>query len=472
VDATTEKLVAYALAAETDLRPAVRIAALQRVVDSVACAIAGYDTAPARVARRLARRVRADLPATVFGDGTPTAPELAAFANTVMVRALDWNDGMLARGGGHPSDMIPAVLAAGEVAHASGREVLAAIVLAYEVLGSLGSATGLRERGWDQGTFIAVASALAIGRLSGLGADDLANAVSLAIVPNVPLRVTRVGHLSMWKGCASAAAVRNALFAVSLASEGMTGPAEPFEGRSGLWDQVTGPFEFQLPVNPGGPSVVELSHLKPYPAESHSQALISLAPAIRAAVDPTDIRAIEVETYWHAFNEIGSDPAKWDPDTRETADHSLPYLLAVALLDGTVTPASFTPERLADPALRDLMAKIEVRENPEFTAQYRPTGREIAGSPRTRITVRGGTGAPFVAEVGFPKGHYRNPMSPGETDAKLEAACAPLVAPARREEIRAAFWSLDSLHDVGDAIRTLSSLAPPTTGDAVGVGDD
>jgi 2-methylcitrate dehydratase len=450
VDDTTEQLVDYALGFDlTGLSPAVRAAATDRVVDSIACAIVGFGSPSARIAVEAARGITADRPATVLGAGLRTTPELAAFANTSMVRTYDWNDGMLAQGGGHPSDMIPAVLAVAETVHASGPEVLGAITLAYEFLGALGNSAPVRERGFDQGTFMGISAALGIGRLLGLTRDQLANAVSLAIVPHVPLRVTRTGDLSMWKGCASASAMHSAIFAVRLAQLGMTGPAEPFDGKTGLKDQATGPFAVSLPAASDGSLVVQISHLKQFPAETHSQALIGLMPKVRAWRPADEIATIRIETYWHAYHEIASHPSKWDPTTRETADHSLPYLLAVALVDGEISISrSFTPERIADPALRPVMNKISVAEDEEFTRGYRPPGAGISGVPRYRLIATSTTGETFIDEVGYHRGHSKNPMSRADIDAKFDSASSGVVEPVHRDTIRAAWWGIGAAADI------------------------
>jgi 2-methylcitrate dehydratase len=457
MDRTTEQLVSYAASfSPSTLTEPVRHAATQHLVDSMACAIAGRSAEPARIAVKLARAVRMEPGARVLGDGSGTSVELAAFANTIMVRSWDWNDGMLAKGGGHPSDMVCGILAAGELVHASGLEVLVAMTLSYELLGALGNAAPVRDRGWDQGTFMGVATALGVSRLLGLREEQMGHAVSLALVPNVPLRVTRTGKLSMWKGCATAAAVRNAVFAVLLAREGMTGPEEPFEGKTALWGQVTGPFEVSLPAHPGGSYVVELSHLKQFPAETHSQALLGFVPRIVAWTAVEEIDAIDVEIYWQAYHEIGSDPSRWDPQTRETADHSLPYLLAVALCDGAITLGSFRPERYLDPSLRPLMRKISVRENPEYTAAFRPPGAGIAGQPRARIAVRNRWGGTLIEEVSYAKGHSKNPMSDADINAKLDTACRGVVSADQRERIREAWWKVADADDIATAIATMT----------------
>ncbi len=460
MDKTTDQLVTYARSFSTaQLSGSVRAATVDRIVDSIACAIVGSEAEAARIAIESARGTHSDAPATVFGAGFTTSAELAAFANTSMVRTYDWNDGMLAQGGGHPSDMIPAILAAGETVHASGEQILMGIALAYELLGALGNSAPVRDRGWDQGTFMGVSAALAVGRLFDLDEDQLANAASLALVPHIPLRVNRTGLLSMWKGCASASAMHSALFAVRLARGGMTGPDEPFEGKTGLWDQVTGPFEVSLPADPGGRMVVEISHLKQFPAETHGQALLGLMPKVREWRPVDEIESIGIETYWQAYHEIAMHPSKWDPMTREVADHSLPYLLAVALVDGTIsTRDSFTPERIGDPTLRPLMRKIVVTEDPEFTAVFRPPGKGISGQPRARLTVVSTAGDRFVEEVTYHRGHYMNPMSRADIDAKFDAASAGVVSDATRDRIRAAWWNVGDADDICDVMAQTSSF--------------
>jgi 2-methylcitrate dehydratase len=407
----------------------------------------------------------ADRTATVFGAGFRSAPAYAAFTNAIMVRSLDWTDGMLAQGGGHPSDMISGILAAAETTGASGKDTLLSVILSYELLGGLGRVAPATTKGLDQGLFMGVAAAMGIGRLHGLDRTQLANAASMAIVPAIPLLVTRRGALSMWKGAATAASILNATNAVAFAKAGMTGPDEPFEGISGVMDVLTGRFDLSLPAYPGGKFVVEISHQKKFPAESHSQALLGLLPELRAFAGVDDIASIDVEAYAVLLNAIGRHPSVWDPKTRETADHSLPYLLSVGLTDGDVTVESFTPERIADPALRPLMAKVHITENPEFTAGYRPPGLEIAGSPKVRITVTRDDGATFHRELGYPRGHTLNPMSKADVDEKLAKVCAGVLSDARRDELGAAWWDIENASKIDGLMEQLADFGT-TTGDA------
>jgi 2-methylcitrate dehydratase len=456
MDNTSQQLVSYTREfGESSLPETIRHATVRHLVDSMGCAVAGFDSASAQVGVRLAKTVTSTAGATVFVDGVETSPEAAAFANTIMIRTWDWNDGMLAIGGGHPSDMIAAILAVGESVHSSGTEVLTAITLAYELLGALGSSAPVRNNGWDQGTFMGVATALAVSKLLGLTEEQMGNAASLAVVPNIPLRVTRTGSLSMWKGSATASAVRNAIFAAKMAAEGMTGPDEPFEGKTALWDQVTGPFEVSLPAYSDGRYVVQLAHFKQFPAETHSLAFVGFAPTILEFAPIDDIESIAIETYWHAWHEIGMHPSRWDPQTRETADHSLPYLLAVALVDGDVNLDSFLPKRYLDDALRPVMDKISITENSEYTALFRPKSSGITADPRSKIHVKTHSGRELIEELGYPRGHANNPMTDEDINVKLDSTCRRIVDAERKEQLRDAWWNVEKYSDIGEPIRTM-----------------
>src|SRR5262245_24193321 len=204
-----EKIVSYAMTASpADMTTAVIEKTISHLFDSMACVIVGSGSEPARIAARVARLTRHDEGATIFGYGVNTSPELAALANAMMVRTYDYNDGLSFRGSGHPSDMISGVLAVGEMVHSSGMEVLTSIALAYEIIGALGYDVHLVAMGYDQGTFMGTSVALAAGKLLGQSEDQMANAASLALVPNVPMSVSRWGELSMMKGCATSFATR------------------------------------------------------------------------------------------------------------------------------------------------------------------------------------------------------------------------------------------------------------------------
>ena len=237
MDRTTEMLSAYACdLSYEDLSPEVVHQVKRTLVDTFGCAMGGYLSEPAKIARRLAGGITSTTPSRILGTEDYSSMDLAGFANGVMVRYLDFNDYYFSPGGGHPSDMIPAALAAADTINSDGRTLITAIVLAYEVFCRFSDEVS--STNWDQGIFSVIGAACAAGKVLGLDRQEMANAISLAIVPNLPLRVTRTGELSMWKGCATASATRAAIFAAQLAGEGMAGPAEPFEGTAGLWQLI------------------------------------------------------------------------------------------------------------------------------------------------------------------------------------------------------------------------------------------
>ena len=353
MDRTTELLSSYACnLTYEDLPPEVVHQVKRTVADTLGCAVGGYLSEPAKVARKLAGDVSSGTPSRILGTNDYSSLDMAGFANGVMVRYLDCNDSYFSPGGGHPSDMIPAALAIADSLDADGRTVITAIALAYEVFCRI--ADQVPDNQWDQGIFSVIGSACAAGKALGLDEEQMGHAISLAAVPNVPLRVTRMGELSMWKGCAAAAATRSGIFAAQLAAEGMTGPFEPFEGRMGLWDQAIGyPVEIEAMGGNDVPFRILNTIFKFYPSQIHTQAPIDLAIQLHERVSLDDVASIKIQSYRSAVSSASTEPEKWDPQTRETADHSIPFLTAVGLRDGAVTPATFAPDRIADPGAAD-----------------------------------------------------------------------------------------------------------------------
>ncbi len=447
MDETTRRFAAFCTTlGYADLSSNAIHAARRLMVDTVGCAVGGYHSEPARIARRLAARTVSSPPGTVWGSGSASSLEAAAFANGVMVRYLDFNDTYMSVEVGHPSDFIPAILAAAESVGASGKQAILAIVTGCEVFASLADACNLFRKGFDHGLYIGLGAAAGAAQVLGLDEEQTGNAIALACTASVPLRQTRSGALTMWKGCAAPAAAKDGLFAALLAMEGMTGPSAAFEGRHGLWDQVTGRFD---PAPLGAPPAlgVERTGFKYFPTEYNSLLLLELMLKLRPQVQLEEIESIHVETYHFTYAEIGSEPAKWRPTTRETADHSLPYMLAVLLMDGEVTVQSFSEERIRDPLLPKLMDRIYIRENDEFTAKY---PHSIEG----RIEVRTLAGRRVIESGSYPLGHPRNPMSDEQLSAKYRNLCRSVMPESRAEAVLEGLWSMDQYDD----IRKLTSL--------------
>jgi 2-methylcitrate dehydratase len=446
MDRTTGALSRYVTSLRyADLTPSAIHEAKRHLIDSLGCAMGGYASEPSVIARRMAPAWTGSPSARLLGEGRLTTPEAAAFANSVMTRFLDANDTYITRGSGHPSDMLGALLAAGDSRDASGKDLLLATVAGYEVFGALADQVPLRDRGWDQGVFIAPASAAGAGVLLGLSSEQMADALAIAATANVATRQTRAGDLSMWKGCATAVAAKAGLFAAQLAKEGMTGPTAAFEGRHGLWEQVTGRFELGTLGGGDKPFAIERTNFKSFATEYHAQAPVAMALALGGKVRVEQIEAIDVRIYAMAHSEIASEPAKWDPKTRETADHSLPYMLAVALTDGRVGPASFEPERYLDPGLRPLMNRIRVTPHEEFT-------RRFPGELVSEVEVVTRSGERFVERAEFPKGHARNPMTDADVVAKFHDLAADALGPARAGAALDALWKLEEAPSLGSVL--------------------
>ena len=454
MDKISEQLVNYTCGfSEADLSASARAKATALLVDSMACAVAAMNADVAPMMASVTRRIQGNPGATVLGYGHRTSPELAALANSMMVRAYDYNDAYF----GHPSDMIPGVLAAGEVAHASGAQVLTAIALAYEIYGAFERSAPRVKSGFDQGTFMNVGVALAAGKLWALKPEQLAHAASLALVPNMPLGVSRWGELSMMKGCASAFSVRNGVFAAMLAQEGFTSSAEPYAGIYGL-HHITGPFELRLPLDPGGQRVVEMAYIKPIPAENNTIGIAELAPKIRAWTPVDEIESIDIDIAT-GYEVHLADESKYDPKTRESADHSFPYILARALVDGGITLDSYTPERIADLSIRPLMQKIHVHAS----AELRRIMSESKGpeAKPSKIRIRTTSGREFAQELMGHSGHPDRPQSERRAviNTKLDLCAAYVrMAVEQRERIREAWWNVGQVGDIGECIKTMVGI--------------
>ena len=449
MDKTTQTLANYITDLSYEQLPASTIHETKKhLVDSIACAIGGYTSKPAQIARGIAAAISGIPSARIFSTGKQTSMEMAAFTNAVMVRYLDFNDTYIAKGSGHPSDMIAAILAVAEAQRCSGKETLLAVAIAYEVYAAMANVIGLRDLGWDQGVFAVLGSTAGAAKLLKLTTAQTGDALAIAATANNPTRQTRSGELAMWKGVATAAAVRAGVSAALLAQAGMTGPTAAFEGKDGVWDQVTGPF--QLGVM-GGKEVafgIERTNLKFFPSEYHSQAPLWIALELRKKVAVADIEAINVQTYFTAWSEIGSEPAKWNPQTRETADHSLPYLLALGFTDGRITVDSFSEQRINDPVLRQLMNRIKIAENKEFTRQF-------PEKLMTEIEVLTRSGQRLVESAQYSKGHAKNPMTDADVDAKLGILCEELMGHAQRDALLKELWNIDQARDLNTLLDLL-----------------
>ncbi|BCS92293.1 hypothetical protein L3N51_01229 [Metallosphaera sp. J1] len=376
--------------------------AKRRMLDSLAVAHASISSPPAEVTRKVIPYFQGQ--GLLLGGGT-SSPDMAAFYNTLLIRYLDFNDTYLSLEPLHPSDMIGGLLAVNP--RLSGKELIRAIVLGYEISTRLCDSTSLRKKGYDHVNFLQVGSAVALGVALGLNKEQLQNAISITLVPHVALRETRSGSLSMWKAGATAEAVRNSVFAVLLAKSGFTGPSTPFSGKMGFKNVIAPDMSDEPFKNLGTGKILE-TYIKKYPVEYHAQAAVEAGLRLRSQLRG-EISKITVETY-EAGRTILADEGKWDPKNKETADHSLPFIVAVTLLTGEFWLDAY--DLIGDPKVTELMRKIEVVENEKYTKVY-------PSELPTAIVVKTTQGI-FSEEVRIPRGHYKNPMSDEEVEEKAK----------------------------------------------------
>ncbi|MEM0384525.1 MAG: MmgE/PrpD family protein [Candidatus Caldarchaeum sp.] len=448
-DRVVDQIVRF-VSSKTFLSEDVAVEVKRRVLDSLGCFFGAFHEGVSTASRQAASRHAAKTSgATLWLTGMKTTPEWASFVNAVGVRALDFNDTYLSKEPLHPSDMIPALVAVGEACGASGRELVEAIAVAYEVGCRLCDAASLRRRGWDHVNFTMVGAVAGVGKLMTLDEERLANALSLAVIPHAAMRQTRAGQLSMWKGAAAANACRNAVFACMLAENGMTGPSQPFEGEMGFFRQVSGePFTLDT-LTPGNPPEMVLkTYLKHHPVEYHAMTAVDAALKIRGKAHPADIAEVRVDTFEASYTILAKDPEKWRPATRETADHSLPYIVAATLLDGGVWLDSFTDERMNREDIRQFINRVRVYEDPMLTTRY---PEELPN--RVSVVLR--DGRRLEAAEAIPRGHYKNPMTDEEVKTKFSRLSADVLDEGQRKRVVEVVERLDRLGSVSELVEVL-----------------
>jgi 2-methylcitrate dehydratase len=435
-----ESLSDYALSVSNrDLDAEVKFEAKKRLIDSLGCAIGAIREDPVRIAREVVISNYPHGASTILGREEKTSPDMASFVNGIMIRYFDYNDTYLSREPGHPSDNISACLAAGERKEASGDDLLCAMAVAYEVQCRLCDAADIRHRGWDHVCYGLVSSALAAGRLMGLSREKLAQAVNISLNAHIAMRQVRAGTLSEWKGCSFANAARNAMFSAMLAGSGMTGPSPIFEGEMGFFEQVSGPFELDPSRFGGRKGTFKLpeTYIKYFPAEYHAQSAIWAALAARRkAGDVREVVKVEVETHEAGYNILGRDREKWVPSTKETADHSLPFMVGMALLRGKLDNGTYSSRNINDPRVLAFLRKITVREAEDLTAMY---PKHIAN----RITLRLSDGGTITEQVDDPKGHPNNPMTREDVERKFRNLTSKSLSETQTKEILDYAWSIE-----------------------------
>jgi 2-methylcitrate dehydratase len=448
LDRLQSRLAGYAAALDyAALPPSTVQAAKVRVIDTLGALAGGFDGEPCAIARRMAARTPLADGATVYGTATRTTPEMAAFANATAARYVELNDVYHWPGsaGGHPSDVVMPLLGVAEHAGKGGRDVIAAVVLAYEIYLRLSDAIG--RTAFDCANFACLGIAAGSAKLLGLPAGQIGDSLSMAAVPNSILRQVRTGHLSMWKAVTAGHAGKAGVFAALLAREGMNAPFLPFEGKSGWCDHIAGK-RFALDVMGGNGVSFKIEDTMIKPRSSCATTISSILAAEKVAPRVMqrlgEVERITVETYERAKIGMGTGEHHWDPDSRETADHSIPYVVAAALMDGAVTPRQFDNEHLASAELRGLLRKIEVVVNDDYTRDYEKV--PVVHRSRVNVVLRGGER--LSGEAGGDLGDLSQPKSDADMSRKFLGTAEPFLGAGRAKAALELLWKLDTLADV------------------------
>lgn len=450
----SEKLARYAVTMRyEELPPAVIEAAKSAVLDSLGCVLGATDSLPAQVIGRVASYLGGNQQSTVFGAGVKTSCTNATWWNGTMIRHLDFNDTYDGRDPSHPSGNIATCLALGEALGSSGKDVLTALVLAYEQQLRLVDCAGtprLWDRGWDHATNMGYASAVAAAKLLGLDEKSTAHALAIVGAHNNVLTELRRGEIGSIKGTAEATAAKLGLESALLAKEGLTGPLDLFEGDYGYGKIVAGGCDWEGIVNEKRTFRIVNVSTKLYPIESMTLGPAEAAMILRKkhALDPKDVKKVTLYLHDYAFKKPSWDPKKLKPKTRETADHSFPYCLAIALLYGDITLDHFTDEVLFDPRVQKMMDKIVLAVDPKLNELYPYSN---PGS----VTVELESQKVLREEVLFPTGHPKNPIGRTRLLQKFEGLASRTLSPARTRQIIELVDGLEELADIGMLCRAM-----------------
>ncbi len=388
------------------------------VIDTFGCALGAEKAIPVLIAKKTIKK--SNKGSSILHSTEKASSEDAAFVNGVMARYLDYNDSYESKEFAHPSDNILPLFAVAEEAGRSGKDLITAIILAYEIQCRLSTSASLWKKGWDHTSYGLVSVAAASSFLMDSGVRKTTHAINIALNSHIAMRQVRAGELSMWKAMSFPNAAKNAIFSAKLANNGITGPSPIFEGEMGFWKQVSG--KFNLNINDFGNKknefLIDKRITKYYPAEIRSQSAITAAINLKKKINDIDkISKIEILTTESGYKVLGKDKEKWNPKTKETADHSLPFIVCSALIYGNITPESYSEKRLSDNKIKRLLDITIVKEKKEFTTIYPSCiPNEI------KVTIDNINGKKVIdKKVLYQKGHPKNPMNKEEQKQKFIA---------------------------------------------------
>jgi 2-methylcitrate dehydratase len=437
-----------------DLTPEAVYECKRYLLDSIGCALGGFKQHDVKIALEVLDEIAAPGKATVIGTGKRVDAVSASLANALMVRCMDYNDIYWQQDPSHPSDIIPAAMACCERAGTDGKELLIGIALGHEFEMRLCEAAfpGIRERGWHHATLTAFASPIVAGRALKLTADQIQHAIGISASRHATLGAVTAGKLTMMKNTVDPMATQSGVLAALLAEKGYTGPEHVIDGKEGLV-HVFGP-EWKLEVLTDGLGEswrILRCGMKAFPTEALTHAPISAVLDIIKSEDlqPEQVVKVHIRSLARAAD-ILADPSKYDPHTKETADHSLPYVIAAAVAERQVTPLQFTQAKIEDPIIRAQLRKVEVVADPEIEKLFPKLQRVI-------VKVTTTDGRSIERQRDNPKGDPRNPLTDAEVEEKFDALADGVLTVAEARRAKDAIWNADTLGSVTELMQLLKS---------------
>ena len=417
------------------------------LLDSLGCAFGGLRQEDAEIAIDVLEEIGGRGNATILGTGKKTDAVTASLANALMVRVMDYNDIYWQQDPSHPSDIIPAAMACGERAGGTGKDLVVGIVLGHEFEMRLCEAAfpGIRERGWHHATLTAFVSPIVAGWMLGLDWEKIQHAIGISASRHSTLGAVTAGKLTMMKNTVDPMATQSGVLAALLAEKGYTGPEHVIDGKEGLVHCFGPEWKLNILTDGLGESWrIEKCGMKAFPTEALTHAPISATLDIVTENDlaPDQIEKVHIRSLARAAD-ILADPTKYDPRTKETADHSLPYVIAAAIVDRQVTPAQFEQERIMNDKIREQLNKVEVVADPEIEAVF----PELQ---RVSVTVTTTDGKEFNKQLDYPKGDPRNPLTDAEIETKFDALASPVLSDGARKRLKDAVWGLEKIGSISE----------------------
>jgi 2-methylcitrate dehydratase len=424
------------------------------LLDSVGCALGGYQQHDVKIALEVLGEVAGRGPATVIGIGRRLDPVSASLANALMIRCMDYNDIYWKQDPSHPSDIFPAAIACCERAGSGGKELIVGLVLGHEFEMRLCEAAfpGIRERGWHHATLTAFVSPVVAGRALRLSAEQIQHAIGISASRHCTLGAVTAGKLTMMKNTVDPMATQSGVFAALLAEKGYTGPEHVIDGKEGL-THVFGPeWNLDLLTEGLGESWrITQCGMKAFPTEALTHTPISAVLDLVKTnnLRPDEVQRIQIRSLARAAD-ILSDPSKYDPHTKETADHSLPYVIAAALVERQVTPVQFAMEKILDPQIREQLRKVEVVADPEIEKVFPALQRVIVNIDTT-------DGRRLSKQLDYPKGDPRNPLTDQEVEEKFSALSEGVLSKNAQTRVKDAIWRLERTGSISELMSLMEA---------------